>query len=126
MKKTIMLTALLLTLCVLLGGCGTTTYTYMTDGVDYRNTELTVEYVSSETVSVTFSADIKHFRGHLVATVNLLSEGAVIGQCRIELLQGDSEYSRCSKSELVQLSYHNYGTVTAHVDSIAAFCVEKS
>lgn len=120
-----MLIALLLTVCVLFVGCGEETYTYMTDGVDYKNTELEVEYHSSESVRVTFSANIKHFRGHLVATVNLLSEGAVIGQCQIELIQGDSEYSRCSRSELVQLSYHNYGTITAHVDSIAAFCVEK-
>lgn len=108
-----------------LAGCKQPVDMYMTDGVDYRNTDLTIEYVSSEVVRVTFTADVYAERARVRANVFLVSEGSVIGYCELELQPGVGEdHPGCSVSKDVTVSYHNYGTVTAIVDSINAYYVQ--
>ena len=127
MKLNRMIKALCLLVALLLVGltlvsCKQSVQMYMTDGVDYRNPDLKIEYVSSEVVRVTFTADIYAERATVRANVVLLSEGSVIGRCALELCPGVGEdHPGCSVSKDVTVSYHNYGTITAYIDSINAY-----
>ncbi len=123
-KASCLLVALLL-VGLTLAGCKQPVDMYMTDGVDYRNPELSIKYVSSEVVRVTFTADIYAERATVRANVVLLSEGSVIGRCELELRPGvGEEHPGCSATKDVTVTYHNYGTVTAYVDSINAYYVQ--
>ena len=123
--RTLCLLIALLLIGLTLVGCRKPVDMYMTDGVDYRNTDLKIEYVSSEVVRDTFTADIYAERAMVRANVVLLSEGSVIGRCELELRPGvGEEHPDCSVTKDVTVSYHNYGTVTAYVDSINAYCVK--
>lgn len=125
MIKAACLTVALLLLGLTLAGCKQPVDMYMTDGVDYRNTDLKIEYVSSEVVRVTFTADVYAERATVRANVVLLSEGSVIGRCELELRPGvGEEHVGCSVTKDVPVTYHNYGTVTAVVDSINAYYVQ--
>jgi hypothetical protein len=123
--RTLCLLIALLLIGLTLVGCRKPVDMYMTDGVDYRNTDLKIEYVSSEVVRVTFTADVYAERATVRANVVLLSEGSVIGRCELELRPGvGEEHVGCSVTKDVPVTYHNYGTVTAVVDSINAYYVQ--
>lgn len=125
MIKAACLVVALLLMALTLAGCKQPVDMYMTDGVDYRNTDLKIEYVSSEVVRVTFTADVYAERATVRANVILLSEGSVIGRCELELRPGvGEEHVGYSVTKDVTVSYHNYGTVTAVVDSINAYYVQ--
>ena len=122
MKKTALLLALALTLALSLSSCGKPVDMVMKDGEHYKNPALALEYISSEVVRVTFTADIYAERATVRADVFLVSEGSVIGRCQLELRPGvGEEHPGCSVSKDVTLSYHNYGAITAYVDSINAY-----
>ena len=121
-KKAMCLLTVLLLVGLTLVGCKQPVNMYMEDGVEYRNTDLKIEYVSSETVRVTFTADVYAERATVRANVILVSEGSVIGHCELELTPGvGTDHKGCSVTKDVPVTYHNYGTVTAYVDSIQAF-----
>ena len=116
--------ALAMTVALLLSSCGKTVDMVMRDGEHYRNPNIEIEYVSSEVVRVTFTADIYAERAMVRANVVLVSEGSVIGRCELELRPGvGEEHLGCSATKDVTVTYHNYGTVTAYVDSINAYYV---
>ena len=122
MKKLAFLMALAMTVALLLSSCGKTVDMVMRDGEHYRNPNIEIEYVSSEVVRVTFTADVYAERATVRANVVLVSEGSVVGQCELVLRPGvGTDHPGCSVSQDVSLSYHNYGAITAYVDSINAF-----
>ena len=90
------------------------------DGRDYKNPSLSISYVSSEKVKVSFSAEIildEDFE--IIVDVVLVSEGCVIASTELQLYgEGKGTFT---VDETVTLTHHNYGAITGYVNSINGF-----
>ena len=119
MKKIIILALCLILLIATLTGC--MKKYVLEDGVGYKNPSLSLSYESSEKVNVTFSAELlidddAEIKAHVV----LLSEGCVIGNAYINLYCTDKK-GVYTANEVVTVTHHNYGAITAYVNKISAF-----
>ena len=90
------------------------------DGRDYKNPSLSISYVSSEKVKVSFSAEIildEDFE--IIVNVVLVSDGCVIASTDLRL-SGEGK-GTFTVDETLTLTHHNYGAITGYVNSINGF-----
>ena len=118
MKKFLAFLLVLIIVAGLLCSCSNREYFMLVDGEDYKNPSLELEYVSFDTVRVTFAVDLYTFHGEVKAHIVLLSENSVIGTCELTV-RYDDENERVTAAQDVKLTYHNSGAITGYVDHLS-------
>ena len=120
MKKILALILIFAIAAFTLASCGERDYFLIEDGVDYKYPTLSLEYVSYDSVKVTFSAEIYTFRSELIADIVLISEGIIVGNVRLNISYVDEDEPLVSNSFVVKLSYYNGGAIVGYVNHLKA------
>lgn len=132
MKKFVF-TFLSLIICIFLVSCNKEYYKVeIHDGKQYKNIKLELEYVSEDSVNIILSGDVlqKTFGEdyYVDVLVILVSNDTIIATEKFQLyaeLDGLMYKRHVKKIKEVELNYYNYDSITAYVDGVEAYYLEK-